>query len=137
MVGLFSGIYRSNFNIGVLPANILFCKRCTFLHFFQFCRSIHGSMLKCWWAGQNKQIIQVIQLIGQANSKANRHIIYIRTVNSKLLFNIGIFDSFLAGLVWAEIECMLLCPKRPKNQFKPVLQSRQHALGAYCPNIYT
>ena len=28
-------------------------------------------------------------------------------------------------------------PKRPIHQFKPVQQSRQQALKAYCPNIYT
>ena len=28
-------------------------------------------------------------------------------------------------------------PKRPINQLKPVQQSRQQALGAYCLNIYT
>ena len=41
-------------------------------------------------------------------------------------------------LVWAEIECTmhLALLKRPINQFKPVLQSRQQALRAYCPNIY-
>ena len=28
-------------------------------------------------------------------------------------------------------------PKRPQSQFKPVQQSRQQVLRAYCPNIYT
>ena len=28
-------------------------------------------------------------------------------------------------------------PKWPINQFKPVQQSRQQALRAYCPNIYS
>ena len=28
-------------------------------------------------------------------------------------------------------------PERLSNQFKPVQQSRQEALRAYCPNIYT
>ena len=31
--------------------------------------------------------------------------------------------------------CTLI--KRPINQFKPVQQSRQQVLRAYCPNIYT
>ena len=31
--------------------------------------------------------------------------IYIRTVETNPLFSFGKFDSFLAGLVWAEIEC--------------------------------
>ena len=28
-------------------------------------------------------------------------------------------------------------PKRPINQFQTVWQSKQHALRAYCPNLYT
>ena len=28
-------------------------------------------------------------------------------------------------------------PKHPINQFKPVQQSRQQAIRAYCPNVYT
>jgi hypothetical protein len=38
-----------------------------------------------------------------------------------------------------EIKCEVhfALPKRPKNQFQPVWQSRQQVLTAYCPNIYT
>ena len=35
-----------------------------------------------------------------------------------------------------EIKCTVLT-KQPINRFQPVWQSRQHALRAYCPNIYT
>ena len=28
-------------------------------------------------------------------------------------------------------------PKRPKHQLEPARESRQQALRAYCPNIYT
>ena len=47
--------------------------------------------------------------------------------------------SFLAGLVRPEIECTLhfALTKQPTNQLKPVQQSRQQALRAYCPNIHT
>ena len=31
----------------------------------------------------------------------------------------------------------VVLPKWPKDQFKPVQQSRQQELRAYCPNIYT
>ena len=42
-------------------------------------------------------------------------------------------------LVWTEIEFTVhvALPKLPISQFKPVQQSRQQALRAYCPNIYT
>ena len=42
-------------------------------------------------------------------------------------------------LFWAEVKCMLhvVLPKRPINEFKLDQQSRQQALKAYCPNIYT
>ena len=41
-------------------------------------------------------------------------------------------------LVWTSIECTVhvALPKWPINQFKPVQQSRQQALKAYCLNIY-
>ena len=54
-------------------------------------------------------------------------------------FGFGTFDFFLPGLFWVEIECMLhvALPKRPKNEFKPVHLSRQQALRANCPNVYT
>ena len=59
-------------NFGALPA-IFFFKRCTFFcTFFQFCRSIHGSILKCWRAGQNKQIIQVSKLYNWLDIKRIR-----------------------------------------------------------------
>ena len=55
----------------------------------------------------------------------------------QLLFSFG--NSIPSRLVWTGIECMVLValPKRPINQFKPVQQSRQKALRAYCPDIYT
>ena len=31
----------------------------------------------------------------------------------------------------------VVLPKQPINQFKPIQQSRQQALKAYCPNLYT
>ena len=42
-------------------------------------------------------------------------------------------------LVSAEFKCTVhvVLPKWPINQFKPVQQSRQQVLRAYCPNIYT
>jgi hypothetical protein len=42
-------------------------------------------------------------------------------------------------LVWAEIECTVHVSllKRPTKPFKPVQQSVQQVLRAYCPNIYT
>ena len=44
----------------------------------------------------------------------------------------------LSWLVWAEIECAVNfdLPKWPINQFKPVQQSRQLVLRAYCRNVY-
>ena len=54
-----------------------------------------------------------------------KHSICIRTVRPYLLFSIGEFNSFLAGL-----------HKRPINHFKPFQQSRQKALKASCSNIY-
>ena len=47
--------------------------------------------------------------------------------------------SIPTWLDWAEIECAVYVPlpKWSINQFKPVQQSRQQALRAYCPNIYT
>ena len=46
--------------------------------------------------------------------------------------------SITSWLIWAQIECMMhvTCLKRPINQFKPVQQSNQQVLRAYCPNIY-
>jgi hypothetical protein len=44
-----------------------------------------------------------------AHLDLDRHSIYIRTVSSELLCIFGTFDSCLAGLVWAEIECTLQC----------------------------
>ena len=63
-----------------------------------------------------------------------------QTVRTQLLFSFGTFDSFLADLVWAEIECWqvhVALPKRTVNKFKQVQQSRPQALRAYCPKIYT
>ena len=42
-------------------------------------------------------------------------------------------------LILAKIECTvhIALPKQPINQFKPLKQSRQQALGAYCLEIYT
>ena len=42
-------------------------------------------------------------------------------------------------LVWTEIEYTVHATlhKLPINQFKQVQHSRQQALRAYCPNIYT
>ena len=44
-----------------------------------------------------------------------------------------------AGWSGAEIKCTihLAMPKRPINQFEMNQQSRQLALRAFCPNIYT
>jgi hypothetical protein len=59
------------------------------------------------------------------------------TVRSYLFFSFGRFNLFLASL-GIDIECMVhvALPKWLMNQFKPVQQSRQQALRAYCPNIY-
>ena len=47
-------------------------------------------------------------------------------------------SSFLAGLVRNQVfsAVHLALTKRRINQFKPVQQSRQQVLRAYCPNIY-
>ena len=53
-------------------------------------------------------------------------------------FSCGTFKSLLAGL-GQKIECTVnvAMNKLPINYFKQVMQSRQQALKAYCPNIYT
>ena len=48
-----------------------------------------------------------------------------------VLFSFCTLDSFLAGLVWAEIKCTL------QTANEPVQQSRQQSQSAYCPNMYT
>ena len=67
--------------------------------------------------------------------KCMHHSIYNRTV--KLLFIFGAFDSFLAGLVWAEIQCMVIVAL-PKllNSFKQVIQSLlpEHIYNSYYGN---
>ena len=47
--------------------------------------------------------------------------------------------SIIFLLVYTEIKhtVHVALSKLPINQFKPVQQSRQQALSAYCPNIYT
>ena len=35
------------------------------------------------------------------------------------------------------MEWNVALPNRPINQLKPVQQTRQQALRAYCPNVYT
>ena len=49
------------------------------------------------------------------------HSMYIRTVNSKLLF-LALLDSLLSGLGSNRVYCLVqvVLPKQPKNQFKPV-----------------
>ena len=44
-----------------------------------------------------------------------------------------------AWMVWAEIECKVdvALPKLPIFRFQPVQQSRQQALKANCPKLYT
>jgi hypothetical protein len=46
--------------------------------------------------------------------------------------------SIPSWLVWAEIECSLhnALSKRPNIQFKPIQQSTQQVLTAYCSNKY-
>ena len=46
---------------------------------------------------------------------------------------------FLPGLSGQKlsVSMVLNCPSSPKYQFKPVQKNRQHALRAYCSNIYT
>ena len=58
------------------------------------------------------------------------HNIFIRTVGSYLLLRFGTFNSFLAGLVGAEVECAVhvALPKRQINQIKQVQQSRKKVL---------
>ena len=58
--------------------------------------------------------------------------IHIMTVSSWLTFKFGTFDSFLAGL-----GRNVALPKWLTIQLKPVQQSRQEVLRAYCPNTYT
>ena len=50
---------------------------------------------------------------------------------------LSLLCSFLHG--WAEIECTIHVapPQPPKNQFRPVQQSRQQMLSAYCPEKNT
>ena len=51
--------------------------------------------------------------------------------NTYLLLHLDL--SIPSWPVWVEIKCMHdSLPKRPKYQFKPVQQSRQQALRAYC-----
>ena len=45
--------------------------------------------------------------------------------------------SFLGGPGRNRVFVHFDLSKRPINQFKPVQQSKQQALRAYCPNIYT
>ena len=50
------------------------------------------------------------------------------------------YFTFLTGQVRAEIECAVHVPpllKWHRNKFRPVQQSSQQALRAYCPNIHT
>ena len=54
-----------------------------------------------------------------------------QTVRPQLLFSFGISNSFLADLVWAEID-----PISPYTSLNHFLKSRQHDLRAYCSNIY-
>ena len=55
-------------------------------------------------------------------------------VRSYLIATVCLIPSCL---VWSEIKCKVHVTLRPINQFKPVQQSRQQALRAYCPHIYT
>ena len=63
------------------------------------------------------------------------------SISIKLLATISLVlvDSIPSWLVVAEIECTdrFGLPKWPRNQFKPVHQSRQQALRGCPPNIYT
>ena len=66
------------------------------------------------------------------------HSIYNRSV--KILANFQLwYIQILPGWSGAKIDCTVhvALPKRPTNQFDLVQQSRQHALRAYCPNLYT
>ena len=69
---------------------------------------------------------------------ATAQYIYIRTVRSQFHLFSGTFVSF-SGWSRAEIKCTVhvALPKRSINQFKLDKQSRQQALRAYCPNVYT
>ena len=47
---------------------------------------------------------------------------------------VHLISSLMVGLGRNRVFGMLLCPKWPANQCKPVQQSRQ--LRPYCPDIY-
>ena len=57
------------------------------------------------------------------------------------LYQFGRFHSFLASLGRNQVyvQCMfhVALSKRPIHQFKPVQNSRQQVLKAYCSNVYT
>ena len=63
-----------------------------------------------------------------------RHSIFIKTVRHKLLFSFGTFDSFLAGLGRNRVY-RACCSAQTVH--KPVQQTRQQVLRAYCPYMYT
>ena len=78
---------------------------------------------------------------GQQPEASNRqHSIHIRTITSQYLlsdllnwFKLVMVRLIPSWLVWTEIKCKVhFAP----NQFKPVQQSRQQELRAYCPNSY-
>ena len=54
-----------------------------------------------------------------------------RTVSPQLLFSFHTFNYFLTGMGRNQAT------KQPLNQIAPVQISRQHALKAQCPHIYT
>ena len=64
--------------------------------------------------------------------------IYMRTVSSYHLFSFGSFDSFLTGLGWNQ-KYSVCCSAQMAHKlvFISVLQRRQQARRAYCPDIYT
>ena len=65
------------------------------------------------------------------------HNIYIGTVRPLATFQLW-HIRFLPGCLKQKSSCTVQfgLSKRPVNQFKPVHQSRQQTLRAFCPNIY-
>ena len=55
-------------------------------------------------------------------------------IYSNSLVMVHLIPSLMVGLGRNRVFGMLLCPKWPANQCKPVQQSRQ--LRPYCPDIY-
>ena len=77
------------------------------------------------------QLLKVRKIRGK-----NSWIKLVKTSDEFVIYFAHLIPSWL---VWSKIKLIVhvALPKRRIKQFKPVQQSRQQALWAYCPNIYT